>query len=445
MYKKLIISCCLLFSTHAVAQKQALLIGVSDYGGDPRNDLPGINLDINKMKQLLISWGFNTKVLYNQESLEMEDYLKSYANSLNANDTFAFYYTGHGSYVADTNGDEVDDHRDEALVLSDGVRNIPYIDDHLNHYLSAISAKKLVMFDSCHSGTANRGEDSSLGRAKSFPSNALDAPLSKGLSMGGEIEGGDYIILSASKDSEESLATASGSLFTNEIYRLLQRQTSLESMREEATYNIVSYAKKIRKKPHHPKFTYSNPSFGNRSIGSFLKTASAQIPRVIETLQTKLDSLVANPQITKINITNKQNSYNTNDFITFGLDTNGKQGYLTILFVENDKVSVLYPNPKAFSKVIGGRYVFPRDFGNFKVRAFKNCNGCQKDKTSIYMMLTPQPIPNIQNMTNQKILSFAKGSTTDMAISKDVDLVFDEPNKTPSSGMMVGKYEFFVY
>ena len=114
MYKKLIITCCLLFSTQAIAQKQALLIGVSDYGGD--NDLMGIDLDINKMKKLFISWGFTPTVLYNQESLQIENYLQSYANSLSANDTFAFYYSGHGSFVADKNGDEVDK-RDEALLF----------------------------------------------------------------------------------------------------------------------------------------------------------------------------------------------------------------------------------------------------------------------------------------------------------------------------------------
>ena len=32
-------------------------------------------------------------------------------------------------------------------------------------------------------------------------------------------------------------------------------------------------------------------------------------------------------------------------------------------------------------------------------------------------------------MTKRKLLSFAKGSTVDKAISKDVELVFDEPRK----------------
>jgi len=444
MYKKLIIAGILLFSTQAIAQKQALLVGVSDYGGDPRNDLMGIDLDIDKMKRLFQGFGFQTTVLYDQNSLKMKDYLRDYANNLNADDTFALYYTGHGSYVTDKNGDE-DDGRDEALVLSNGVENIPYIDDNLNFRLNAIKAKKLIIFDSCHSGTANRGDSSSTIRAKTFPSNELNTPLEKGLRVGGEIEGSEYIVLSASQDTEESLATTNGSLFTNEMYRLLSSQTPLESVREEATYNIVSYAKRANRKPHHPKFTYSNPSFGNQPISSYLKSNSTPTPRAEETLQTGLDRLVANSQIAKINISNAKGDYNTGDFVSFTLNSNSNQGYLTILFVEKNKTTVLYPNPKAFSKVIGGSYAFPRDFGNFKVRAFKNCNGCQKDKTSIYLILTPNPISNIQNMTNQKLLSFTKGSTMDMAISKDVDLIFDEPTKTPSSSVMVGRYEFFVY
>jgi len=445
MYKKLIITCCLLFSTHAVAQKQALLIGVSDYGGDPRNDLMGIDLDIDKMHQLFKGWGFKVKVLYNQESLQIEDYLKSYANSLSANDTFAFYYTGHGSLVDDIDGDEIDDHKDEALVLSDGVKNIPYIDDNLNQYLNTIKAKKLIIFDSCHSGTAHRGDVDNSIRVKSLPFNELNAPLSKGLVVGREIGGGDYIVLSASEDNEESLATMDGSLFTNEIYRLLSGQNSLDSIQEEATYNIVSYAKRANKKPHHPKFTFSNPSFKNISMNSYLKTSHARPTHrqtQEQTLQSQLNKMVQNtPPIT---ITNQQNRYHTGDFVNFTLNTNNQQGYLTILFVEKSDVTVLYPNPRASSRLVQGSYDFPKDFGNFKVKAKKKCDGCQLDKTSIYLMLTPQPLANIANMTQKSLLSFTKGSNMAKIMSKDVELVFDEPAKNSQSGLMMGKYEFFV-
>jgi hypothetical protein len=437
MYKKLSIILFLLFSSPAIAKKEALLIGVSDYGGSPINDLMGIDLDIHKMEQLFKSWGFVPKVLYNQNSLKIEEYLEKYANSLNSNDTFIFYYSGHGSSIPDKNGDEADG-KDEVLVLSDGVRNIPYLDDNLNHYLNKIKAKKLIIFDCCHSGTANRGGGSNI-KAKNLPSNELGTPLTKGISVDVGVSSGTYIVLSASKDNEKSLATYDGSLFTNEIYKLLQTQTTLENIRNEATYDIFSYAKKYNKKPHHPQFTYSNPLFGNQSIGSYLRTITRT------TLQSKLDSLIENPQISKIAIFNNPTSYNTGEFVNFKLDTNGNRGYLTILFVEGEKTTVLYPNPRALSKVISGNYTFPRDFGNFKVRAFKNCNGCQKDKTSIYLILTPQPLTNIQNITTQKLFSFTNGSNRDRAIRKDVELIFDEPTKTPSSSLMVGRYDFFVY
>jgi hypothetical protein len=38
-----------IISTLSIAQKEALLIGVSDYQGD-RSDLKGIEIDINNMK-----------------------------------------------------------------------------------------------------------------------------------------------------------------------------------------------------------------------------------------------------------------------------------------------------------------------------------------------------------------------------------------------------------
>ena len=135
MYKKLIIATFLLLTTQAQAQKQALLVGISNYGGDPRNDLVGINLDIKKMEKLFKNWGFTTNVLYDKDSLQIEQYLKSYGESLSQDDTFALYYSGHGSYLADESGDEKDG-QDEALVLSDGFSNIPFVDDLLHQNLN---------------------------------------------------------------------------------------------------------------------------------------------------------------------------------------------------------------------------------------------------------------------------------------------------------------------
>jgi hypothetical protein len=64
-------------------------------------------------------------------------------------------YSGHGTYVADTNGDEVDK-KDEALCPIDYDQNGPIVDDEINEkFISRLPKNvKLVMFiDACHSGT----------------------------------------------------------------------------------------------------------------------------------------------------------------------------------------------------------------------------------------------------------------------------------------------------
>jgi len=443
MYKKLIIATFLLLTTQAQAQKQALLVGISNYGGDPRNDLVGINLDIEKMEKLFKNWGFTTNVLYDKDSLQIEQYLKSYGESLSQDDTFALYYSGHGSYLADESGDEKDG-QDEALVLSDGFSNIPFVDDLLHQNLNQIRAKKLLIFDSCHSGTVHKG-NSTGAMAKTLSTNLLAKPTSKGLKVGGDGMSGEYIVLSASKDYEESLATSGGSLFTNEIYRIFTNASEkpLDSVREEVTYNIVTYCKQSRNKPHHPNFSFSNPSFGAKSIDSYIKVSSTEQIAVDETLQTELDRVVMSAGANQIVIGEKKESYNRGEFVNFTLNTGANRGYLTMLYIDKSDITVLYPNPKLTSKPIQGAYSFPRDFGNFKIRAYKSCKGCQEEKTAIYLLLTPELLGSIESMTRDKLLSFAKGSSMARIISKAVEVV-EESRVGSASKLLIGKYEFLV-
>jgi hypothetical protein len=156
-----------------VPRKQALLVGVSDYQGT-RYDLPGINQDIKKMSKLFKAWGFDIKILQGKDSLNLAHYLHAYANGKNKlveGDIFAFYFSGHGSYVADQYPRDETDHRDETLVLSNGYTNIHFLDDQLNYYLSRIKARKIELFDSCHSGTVNKGGASDKGVQKTMPPN----------------------------------------------------------------------------------------------------------------------------------------------------------------------------------------------------------------------------------------------------------------------------------
>ena len=120
-----------LLTTFSMAQKEALILGVSDYMGT-KSDLGGVNKDVPRVAKLFRSWGFNVTVLQDEQSMQLESYLAKYA-SLNASDNFIFYYSGHGFHVKDVSGDEPDG-EDEALVLSDGAKNELFLDDALFGY-----------------------------------------------------------------------------------------------------------------------------------------------------------------------------------------------------------------------------------------------------------------------------------------------------------------------
>jgi hypothetical protein len=72
-------------------------------------------------------------------------------------DLLIFYYSGHGSYVADLSGDEPDK-KDETICPHDFATNGMIKDDDLQSIFSGIVAgvNLEVILDSCHSGTGTR-------------------------------------------------------------------------------------------------------------------------------------------------------------------------------------------------------------------------------------------------------------------------------------------------
>ena len=275
MFQKIVMVLLLLLSTEAMAKRQALLVGVADYKKD-KNDLAGIEIDLNRMQKLLESWDFEVKILRDANSMKLDRYLTIY-EELGKDDMFAFYYTGHGSHAKDDGHDE-EDGEDETLVLSDGKQDIHYRDDDLNYRLNCIKAKKLIMFDSCHSGSAYKATNAKL-QPKSMVSdwvkevyyrikNKLDPVQPKELK-------GSYLVLSASKDSETSQATKEGSLFTSEVYNFFTQDKylakSLDAIRKEITYNIGVVCKKNDVDKFHPVFSLSDGAVKETSMEEFLR------------------------------------------------------------------------------------------------------------------------------------------------------------------------------
>lgn len=136
-------------------KKIALCCGINDYPGTG-NDLNGCVNDATEWNSLLRNtYGFKTTLLRNSEvtSSAVASALKDMIGKAGEGWHVVWTYSGHGSNVPDTDGDEPDG-RDECICLYDRF----FIDDEIRAILKNLNplAKFTFISDSCHSGTVTR-------------------------------------------------------------------------------------------------------------------------------------------------------------------------------------------------------------------------------------------------------------------------------------------------
>lgn len=156
--------------------KRALLVGINDYPGT-FNDLMGCVNDVQNMSDLLVSlFGFakENTVMLTDRSATTQNILKgleALVHGAREGDQLVFHYSGHGSQVPDTDGDETDK-LDEILcpVDLDWKSNV-IRDDDLSKIFGTLSpgVHLEVFLDSCHSGTGLRGLNSSYRKSRFMP------------------------------------------------------------------------------------------------------------------------------------------------------------------------------------------------------------------------------------------------------------------------------------
>jgi len=96
--------------------------------------------------------------------------------------------------------------------------------------------------------------------------------------------------------------------------------------------------------------------------------------------------------------------FSVDDNISFTINTNGKIRYLYIFYIDSDgQLSLLYPNSQSPLTEICGIYTFPKDFGNMRIKATKDCKDCEKELTKIYILNSREPILDIQDITASQI------------------------------------------
>lgn len=144
--------------------KKALLVGVNKYQ-TPGMDLRGCVNDVHNMWQCIVNkFGFDpdqVRVLTDNRATTKAIIrrLNWMVTNLQPGDELLFHFSGHGSFIRDRNGDELNDHKDELLCPYDMDWDNPFTDDILARIFSRVPVDARLVFiaDCCHSGTMDRG------------------------------------------------------------------------------------------------------------------------------------------------------------------------------------------------------------------------------------------------------------------------------------------------
>ena len=200
----------------AAAGQYAVLVGIHDYlpqgAGGP--DLPGVENDLRLMQETLVRcYGFAADAEH-MATLRGSDAtraaiiaaIQEVGARVGADDAFLFFYSGHGTYLDDDNGDE-DDGYDEAICPADARTGGPIRDDELGRLLDRVRGHKVVILDSCFSGTATRditfrtmGKSFTLGGARPLTRALSDETPFKDLARGGM----DHVLIAGCQNNQTS-------------------------------------------------------------------------------------------------------------------------------------------------------------------------------------------------------------------------------------------------
>lgn len=139
-----------------MAAKKALCVGINNYPG-AGNDLRGCVNDANAWKSLLRDhFDFaenNINLIFDAEATKENilNGLRGLVDGSEAGDVLVFTNSSHGTYIADSSGDE---EYDEAVCAVD----VNILDDELREIFSQVpdGVYLTVILDNCHSGTGTR-------------------------------------------------------------------------------------------------------------------------------------------------------------------------------------------------------------------------------------------------------------------------------------------------
>ena len=381
-------------TTRAQAEDRALLVGVGRYAHlDER--LGGVGLDIRMMTEFARILGFDSSAIkvLEHENASTQEVFAAVENWLiegvGPQDRVLFYFSGHGSQIPDDSQDE-DDAFDEVLLLYDAAiaQEGPnptltgvLVDDDFNALLARMTSRNIfVILDACHSGSATR---SLRLNPRAF---AVDEAQVKFFSYSPHLEaaGGrgrfdvidppksetadpNYVVLTACRDDEKTVATAQGSIFTLGLRQVVRsaamsgnaitpaelKQQATRFIREQIRSDTLRF---------HPQLA-GNADLQKRPLQLVsLKAGNGFVGQEMETLVQKSNQTVW----IKLN----KRCFETGDALEISLWI-PEPGYLNIISINAlDQGTILFPNqyhPR--SAVDRGRLTIPGDHRHYALMA----------------------------------------------------------------------------
>jgi len=412
--KKILIILSLL-TTFLFSRSDAFIVGVGEYQNDIAS-LWGVEKDIKNIEKLFRHLAIDNIQIIKDEQATLQNIRNLFNNYINSpqnnpNNSFIFYYSGHGVQVYDIDGDEADG-KDEGTALydldikpnEDTITGGLLLDDELYTILGKIKSKKILILDKCHSDSSHRGRV-----VKSLPpedyniTNEFWQDIQK-VTFNAENILTDVVIFSASQAEEEAEDSPFGGLFTNSIIDgILYKKADLnhngiitvEELQRFCRYDVSRLATHINKSTGDGLKGDFAPQFRpteilNHSIESIFNTKieiPQTQPRVVKAenylLEDTLDNLITN-RLLQLNLLFNKSSYRENERIRFKLKSSQK-GYLSIFIAYKNSYKLFMKNQKINALET---YKFPHDFFWQKHLIAKKPYGT----TKIYAILSRKPL-----------------------------------------------------
>ena len=381
-------------TTRAQAEDRALLVGVGRYAQlDER--LSGVSLDIQMMTEFARILGFESsaiKVLEHENAstrqvvAAVEDWL---IKGVGPEDRVLFYFSGHGSQIPDDSRDE-NDAFDEVLLLYDAAieqeGRTPtltgvLVDDDFNAMLARMSSRNIyVILDACHSGSATRSlrlNPRAFAVAEAQVKFFSYSPHLEAAGGRGRFDVMDpprpgaaddnYVVLTACRDDEKTVATAQGSIFTlglrqvvrsaamagNDITPVELKRQATRFIREQMRSDTLRF---------HPQIA-GNAELQKRPLQLVaLGAGGGFVRREMETLVQKSNQIVW----IKLN----KRCFETGDDLEISLWI-PEPGYLNIISIDAaDQGTILFPNQYHPRNAVGrGRLTIPGGHQHYALMA----------------------------------------------------------------------------